>query len=323
MARRSTRGTYGEPSPPGVSCLNAPFALIISSDAAGIPLVISSDAAGIPLVISSDAASIPLVISNDAAGIPLVISSDAAGGVEKSTPLHVHFSQSRRQPPRHSRPDRESLTRFPHFAKLPHIDTHLMALHGLPWCATGRNRPLAHRAPRHSAKNGPSRAPLWRSARLIGGAPNRFLHSLPLGRNDKGRRSVEMTRGWSLTRNSRSITTGILSFPVAHLDAPPGNLGWRSIQMCLPAASGAHRPALRFSGWDGQGGVRDEGNGIQLRPRRGLRLFPLEDVARASSVTAIKRKQPVAMRPAEFLSLVEHRGFEPLTYRLRTYRSTN
>ena len=71
------------------------------------------------------------------------------------------------------------------------------------------------------------------------------------------------------------------------------------------------------------GGVRDEGNGIQLRPRRGLRLFPLDGVARASSVTPIKRKQPVATRPAEFLSLVEHRGFEPLTYRLRTYRSTN
>ena len=71
------------------------------------------------------------------------------------------------------------------------------------------------------------------------------------------------------------------------------------------------------------GGVRDEGNRIQLRPPRGLRLFPLDDVALASSVTAIKRKQPVATRPAEFLSLVEHRGFEPLTYRLRTYRSTN
>ena len=69
------------------------------------------------------------------------------------------------------------------------------------------------------------------------------------------------------------------------------------------------------------GSVR--GNGIQLRPRRGLRLFPLDGVARASSVTPIKRKQPVATRPAEFLSLVEHRGFEPLTYRLRTYRSTN
>ena len=34
------------------------------------------------------------------------------------------------------------------------------------------------------------------------------------------------------------------------------------------------------------------------------------------------QKQPVATRPAVF-HFVEHRGFEPLTYRLRTYRSTN
>lgn len=56
---------------------------------------------------------------------------------------------------------------FPTPAKLPHIDTRLVALPGLPPCATGRNRPLAHRNHRHNAQNGPSRAPVWRSAPQI------------------------------------------------------------------------------------------------------------------------------------------------------------
>ena len=37
------------------------------------------------------------------------------------------------------------MLREPHFAKLPHIGTRLEALPSLPRCATGRNRPLAHR----------------------------------------------------------------------------------------------------------------------------------------------------------------------------------
>ena len=108
----------------------------------------------------------------------LIISSDAAGGVEKSSPaMYRSNNQLIREfkgkgaslpntphnlsLPRHSRPDRESLTRFPHFAKLPHIDTRLMALHGLPWCATGPWR-TAPPATAHT---------MGTPVRLFGGAP--------------------------------------------------------------------------------------------------------------------------------------------------------
>ena len=91
--------------------------------------------------------------------------------------LPHHLQPGPNHPPRHSRPARESLPRLPisrhtiapspHFAKLPHIGTRLEALPSLPRCATGRNWPLAHRNHRHSAQNGHSRAPVWRSAPQI------------------------------------------------------------------------------------------------------------------------------------------------------------
>ena len=85
----------------------------------------------------------------------------------------------------------------PTLAKLPHIGTRLEALPSLPRCATGQIGP-------------------WRTAtigtahrmaipvRLFGGAPRRFLHSLPLGRNDKMHRSVDPVPAGSGTRERAS-----------------------------------------------------------------------------------------------------------------------
>jgi hypothetical protein len=75
----------------------------------------------------------------------------------------------------------------PAFAKLPHIDTNREALQSHPPCAKGRFRPMAHRNQRLSTQKGSSRAAVWRNATQISPLA-------PLGRNDKGPGSAEMTR---------------------------------------------------------------------------------------------------------------------------------
>ena len=52
-----------------------------------------------------------------------------------------------------------------------------------------------------------------------------------------------------------------------------------------------------------------------------LRYFFVVRPYASKLATADNKKAPQLRYDA--LSLVEHRGFEPLTYRLRTYRSTN
>ena len=99
--------------------------------------------------------------------------------------------------PRHSRLDRESLPRLPPFAELPHhcpcsrqTAAHRHAPGGPGWPTAVRHRPIsAPGAPQPSAQRTEWPLPC---ACLAERAPRRFLRSLPLGRNDKVKRSVDL-----------------------------------------------------------------------------------------------------------------------------------
>ena len=110
--------------------------------------------------------------------------------------LPHHFQPGPKHSPRHSRPDRESLPRLPapailshHYPTSPNCRTSAPAW----WpCLAYRGAPQAEIGPRRTATISTTHR-MAPPVRLFGGAPRRFLHSLPLGRNDKGRRSFERT----------------------------------------------------------------------------------------------------------------------------------